>query len=76
MKIAFAVVETPGNSVELYISATEEYPSHEFPSPHANTLMERDVGSSHIRTTNSELGLSGTTTVTVQTQFLIEVPAT
>lgn len=44
MEIAFAVVEAPGNSVELYISATEEYPSHEFSSPHANTPMERDVG--------------------------------
>lgn len=47
MEIAFAVVEAPGNSVELYISASEEYPSHEFSVPHAGAHMEREAGPSH-----------------------------
>lgn len=47
MEIAFAVVEAPGNSLELHISANEQYPSHKFSSPHTNTPMEQDVGQSH-----------------------------
>lgn len=47
MEIAFAVIEAPGNSVKLYISASEEYPSHDFSAPHAGAPMEREAGPSH-----------------------------
>lgn len=46
-EISFAVVKAPRNSIELYKSASEEYPSHEFSTPHAGAPMEREVGPSH-----------------------------
>lgn len=75
MEIAFVVVEALGKSVELYVSANEEYLLHNFSAPHANTFRDRKVGPSHKPYDEGELQLSETMIMIVQTQFPIEVPS-
>lgn len=75
MEIAFAIVEAPGNSVELYVSASEEYPPHEFSVPHAGAPMEREAGPSHTPYHEGGAPTVRDLIVTVQTQFPIEVPS-